>query len=245
MNHYAQHVKKKIRHWTDKEILRQTPPETKRHISLVQRMTELSSSLGLSAFYVTVFSCLYLFISETSYMESLPVIFFLGSSTLLTTWAILIGTKITEGRELSGLWRRVLLLPAALLVGSATYGLSNYLMVSPNFKFSHDVIDTAMTNKVGDVMLVAAGHPTWDAYLLFFAGLFLVRGWWGVADSYRRKKLKISSILWSGLLSGIWVAFFAFPLELALFWSVVGTASAQLASTWTPPRDRLYIVEDR
>ncbi|QDU82877.1 Serine/threonine-protein kinase PrkC [Polystyrenella longa] len=245
VNRYAQKVKKKVRHWSDKEILRRTPPKTVRHISGLQRVTELSSSFGLSTFYVAIFSSLYFFVSEQTVAQSLPTIFFLGSTTLLSVWTLLGVNKLTEGSKLSSIARRLLLVPGALLVGAAAYGLSNYLMVWPNFDFSHDVIDTAFTNQVGDVMLVASGRPTWDAYLLFFVGMFLVRGWWSVSDSYRKKKLRILSILWTGFLTFAQVCFFAFPLELALFWSVVSATVIQLSSNWTPPRDRLYIAEEK
>ncbi|MAT14219.1 MAG: hypothetical protein CMJ46_03005 [Planctomyces sp.] len=245
VNHYTQKVKQKVRKWTDKEIIRLTPPDTVRRISEAQRLTELSNSFGLSAFYVAIFSSLYLFVSEQTLSNSLPTIFFLTATTLLAVWTIMGVSKVAEGRKLSGFWRRALLIPGALVVGSAAYGLSNYLMVYPNFNFSHDVLDTAFTNEINGMPLVSSGTPTLEGYLSFFIGMFFVRGWWGIADSYRSKKLRVVSILWSGALTLLQVIFFAFPLELALFWSVVSAAVIQLSTTWTPPRERRFLAEEQ
>ncbi|MCA9038706.1 MAG: serine/threonine protein kinase [Planctomycetaceae bacterium] len=246
VDQFKHKVKQKVRHWTDKQILKRTPPETVRHISLFQRVTELTSSLSLSVLYIAIFSSLYLFISEGGVAESLPTVFYLGSTTLLIVWSILTVSKLTEGTKISGLYRRCLLIPAALLMGSAAYGLSHYLMVFPDMDFTRqDTIFTEANNKISDVLLIAQNQPTWDGYLCFFLGFFFIRGWWGVSDSYRKKKLSIGTILWSGLVTTIQISIFAFPFELAFFWSVVATTVFQLATVWTPPRDRLYIAEDR
>jgi len=196
-------------------------PEAIRPISIRQRLTESSSSMFCAVLVTALFAGgLALF---TTFFETPTRIAFFVTATLLGSWAVLAVSKIYEGTTASSARRRFTTMIAGGLVGAAVFFIGQYLL----FDFtSHDasLVTVQMPND-------AEGHPLegnfmnidsdfWR-YVIFFAGLFVMRHWWKHADSFRRKRFNLGSVfltVMTGFVLGMATGFSA-------IWAILFSAS--------------------
>src|SRR5262249_4428637 len=85
-------------------------------------------------------------------------------------------------------------------------------------------------------------QPTLAGYVVYFAALFGIRRWWWLADSFRPKRFRISSLAFSGLVAFLLPAAFAFHQEWGVLWGLALAAVVQLSAPWVPAKGRFKLV---
>ncbi len=160
-----------------------------------------------------------------------------GLTTLVASWALLIGTKAWEGTGAESLHlRRLSLLLLGGGVGAAGWWLHRVLLIDlPPLTENQN---SGLVDSIGSLELVHNSQPTLTGYVIFFALLFGVRRWWWHTDSFRPKRLRVASLLLTLILSGLLGLVLRFPLSAAIAWGVGIAVVVQLAAPWVAPEHR-------
>lgn len=165
----------------------------------------------------------------------------LASVGTLAAWAVLIPSKIWEGRAGAGgkLVQRLSLLGTGACVGAAAFLLSNVLMVRLPYEMDMPTREAIWSQ----TFYGAYGEPMLQAYLVYFGALFAGPRWWRRADQLRPAKLQ----LWSVFVLGGWAwfvsLFWRFPQPWGIVIAVAAAVGVQLGSSWIPLEDRKPKVE--
>ncbi len=215
-------------------------PETRRTISLRQRLTELTGSMAFASLCTVVITAgLYCL---TSFFNSAGAVGLFATTTLLGSWAVLVGSKIWEGRKADAFGRRLTLLVLAGLVGAAAYWLDGSLMVElvpSQSERTHGIF----THLGPQPLFDADSEPTLAGYLAFFCSLFFLRRWWWHADAFRPKRLRVMSLLLTLLLGYLMSTIWGFPVSWSMIWAIAISSVVQLSSVWVPREDRHDYME--
>lgn len=213
-------------------------PDTLRLIPAVEKTNSIIYSLLYSMIFATVISfCLYAteFLSH-NYLVAIAF----GITTILASWAIMIPAKIWEGKEVDSTTKRIFQMSLGGIVGAVAYYLHRFLDV--NIHSSFFKIDVPRLHQIGDFHLSEYHSPTLIAFVLFFAGLFFIQRWWLQADSFRKKRFRIRTVLgtlfFALIASGLTVS----TCSIAITWMVTTSCIVQLSSEWVPRSRREHIV---
>ena len=168
-----------------------------------------------------------------------------GLTTLVASWAVLIGTKAWEGTGPESLHlRRLSLLLLGGGVGAASWWLHRVLLI--DLPPLTETQNSGLVDSVGTFELVHNSQPTLTGYVIFFSLLFGVRRWWWHTDSFRPKRLRVASLLLTLIISGLLGLVLRFPLEPAIAWGVGIAAVVQLAAPWVASEQRAArVVADK
>ena len=214
-------------------------PATARTIPKRQRLSDLTNSLSISlaaTFLVT------LAVFLTTNLLQLPVhAVYFGAITMLAAWAVMIPSKLGEGRPSDSLLRRMTHGAIGLGVGLLAFNLQNYLLLlqDPLF-YSSDAKGEYW--RLGRIPLAdGSGFPTGPAFMMFFGVLFAVRRWWWQSDSFRRSRFRVSSTLMTLLVGAVLSGILQFPAALGATWALAISAVVQLSAGWTPQEERILI----
>jgi len=160
-----------------------------------------------------------------------------GLTTLVASWAVLIGTKAWEGTGAESLHlRRLSLLLLGGGVGATGWWLHRVLLIDlPPLTENQN---SGLVDSIGTLELVHNSQPTLTGYVIFFALLFGMRRWWWHTDSFRPKRLRVASLLLTLTLSGLLGLVLRFPLSAAIAWGVGIAVVVQLAAPWVAPEHR-------
>ncbi|MCH2202643.1 MAG: serine/threonine protein kinase [Fuerstiella sp.] len=216
-------------------------PATPRAISTRQRISDLVNSLSISL-AATCLVTLAVYMTTNLLHEPVHAVFF-GSVTMLGAWALLILSKLREGRPAEVFMRRVMQGAFGLGVGFLAAGLQNYLMLSDD-PLLHFPDSDGKPWVVGRIHLAdGSGYPTLSAFMMFFGILFAARRWWWQADSFRKSRFRISSTLVTLLAGAVVAGLLQFPGALGATWALAISAVVQLSAAWTPQAERLLQYE--
>lgn len=213
-------------------------PETPRTISKRQRATDVSTSISLSLAAAALVTTAVYFTTDLLANSAQAVYF--GTITMLAAWALIIPSKLWEGRSGDSFSRRLALGSLGLGVGLVAAVLPKYLLIDRTGLFAgrmgtHEHI-------IGRVSLAdGSGYPTIACFMVFFAALFAVRRWWWQVDSFRKSRFRVSSAMFTLLVGVIVVNMlqdYAFPDSLGATWALAISAVVQLSAGWTPPEMR-------
>ncbi len=201
-----------------------------------QRVTELMTSLSWAMVLALVFGAGTGFLSPLfgnagSPQPDLGKLGLFTITTLLGAWAVLIVSKLQEGRDLSNGYRRLTGLVAGAAVGSAAWWLSQALLVDLSVR---NLQREAMFSALGRQPLVLEGEPTWLAFTVFFGLLFGLRRWWWHADANRPALFRVSSVVLTVGLGAFLPFVFIFPWDWAVTWAAVTSCVVQLSAVWIP-----------
>ncbi len=108
---------------------------------------------------------------------------------------------------------------------------------SVEFLAVRDVVDgpaRPAIDQIGSHRLVADGHVTTAAYMLFFACTLWLQKWDKHLDPRRAVRLKLGPVAWAALIGFLGSVFSGIPVQYAVLWSTVITAAAQIAAPWDP-----------
>ncbi|MCP4784477.1 MAG: serine/threonine protein kinase [Fuerstiella sp.] len=213
-------------------------PATLRKIAKTHRATDISTSitvsLAASALVTTA-----VFVTTNLLQDSAQAVYF-AAITMLASWALIIPSKIWEGRSGDSFTRRLCLGTLGLGVGFLAAVLPEYLLISRDALF-HGSSNGAPV-LVGRVAVAdGTGFPTVACFMMFFAALFFARRWWWQVDSFRKARFRVSSALFTLVLGIVITGMlqdFSFPDALGATWALAISAVVQLSAGWTPAEDR-------
>jgi hypothetical protein len=210
-------------------------PNARRAVPARQRMSQLTGSMTVAALAATVITAAMV---PLGFVKDVPAALLFGGTATLASWAVMAVAKFTEGTGADATTRRLAQAAAGLAVGFAAFGLDQFLLVD----FTHPGRDGryyGLVNDVGGLRFAwTDNEPGPAAYMAFFGMLFLLRKWWWQADSYRSKRLRVSSALLTAALGYVLTAFIYFPHAWGVVWAVVISCVVQIAAAWTPPESR-------
>jgi eukaryotic-like serine/threonine-protein kinase len=224
-------------------------PRSLRKIDFRHRLTDLTGALTAAVVCTAVITgglalvTSRLFAESPSAAQPDPVnVALFGLTTLFGACAILIPSKLWEGTAVSSNVRRLSLMGAGALVGIAAYGLNQFLMV--DLPSNYIERPYGIFQHVGShALLSEALQPTLAGYMVFFGALFALRRWWHQADSFRKKRFRISSLLLTVLLAYVLSAVWAFPQVWGMVWAAGISSVVQLSAAWIPAEQRAALME--
>lgn len=220
-------------------------PATLRSIPAGYRATDLFSSLSLSLIAVSLVTVAVFY--TTDMLGNMTHAVYFAAVTMLASWAVIVPSKLWEGRSADGLARRLVMATLGIGVGLVAGELPKFLLVD-----QQDLFRGAMATPpvaFGRVVLSdGSGNPTTASLMLFFAVLFAARRWWWQADSFRSSRFRVTSALLT-LLVGMAITGalqeVTFPDALGVTWALALSAVVQLSSGWTPHADRQKLTEEQ
>jgi hypothetical protein len=172
--------------------------------------------------------------------HALGAIAWLGSMSILSSWVVVTFARRWESRHEDSIAFRFALMVAGLMLGAASFQLSEFLLIpwrsilNPEADFNAKVFD-------GDFNRFLKGFydqdqmPNLAGHMAYFAGLMWIVRWWRQSDSLRKKKFSLWAVVWSMLMAGLVQAIFFFPSPWCLWMAGIVSLSVQIASPWIDP----------
>ncbi len=199
-----------------------------------ERVTDLLGSLIMAAGVGFAMSVVVTLLRGEAQLEQFT---WLTATSVLGTWAVLIPSKIWEGRKGEAILRRVSLLMIGLVVGGAAYLAADALIVKFPDSPMHNLFKA---RNIGPQFFdVKDGSPQLYAYLAYFGSLFFAVGWWKQTDPLRRTRLSIWSTIVAVFVAWAITFVWPFPQPWGLMVAAVMAISVQLVSPFVPPHQRV------
>lgn len=225
-------------------------PNGIREIPWRTRLSDLSGAMSMASVWgivatavVGVLGTQYSILNLGTQSQNLPGLLGLfGLTTILGAWAILVSSKFLEGTGADNRRRRLIQTALGAAVGACAFWLNEKLLVEIPYQNSF----SGLIQHVGSYPLLKTSpviRPTLAAYVLYFAALFGIRRWWWQADSFRPRRLRIGSLVLSGLTGFFVPAAFAFYQNWGVAWAVAISAVVQLSAPWVAARQRPALVQ--
>jgi hypothetical protein len=155
---------------------------------------------------------------------------------IVGTWAVLIPSKLWEGRQGEAVLRRFVLLVVGLAVGVFAAGAASFLRVS--LPYGSEQFLRLHNYGLPLDAFYHGSKPLALAYMAVFGTLFPTIRWWRQADPLRRTRLSLWSVFVSVLVACVVAALWLFPQAWLMMAACVISVSVQLASPWLPSRRR-------
>ncbi len=170
-----------------------------------------------------------------------------GVTAAIASWAIILLTKLLEGRKVDDSSRRLLQAAVGCLVGAATWLASEFLitgipsltMTSMNTNPGIDFVPPhyVTVTSLGDRPLIdPSGQPLLVCSVIFFAALFGLRRWWHQTDELRPYRFRLTSVLLTMALAFVICQLIPFPEIWGVALAAVVSSSVQVASVWQSDR---------
>lgn len=208
-----------------------------------EKITELSGSMLVGAAVCLVMSLVMLLLRG---VEALPEQYaWLALTSIAGTWAILLPSKIWEGRDGEPAVRRFCMLVAGLIVGAAAFGIQQNLWVGlpheftgqPAFADPGSMVTSLQSDTSPDRLFAPESLMT---NLSFFGFLYLLVRWWRLADPLRSTRLSLWStavaVTWAGALFLLWpfpATWAPFPQPWGFMFAATVAVAVQIASPWS------------
>ena len=159
---------------------------------LGQRLAEVTGSMLMSALVAAVLGVVGLIVLSQdltgSIMSWAPTYAWLTLSSVVGAWTVLIVSKYWEGHKADQALRRFTMLALGLIVGAASYGIGDLLLVHPAVDLGSE--STALVAP-SEAESSRQAKRELLAYLGYFSGLFLVFRFWKQADPLRSTRLSL------------------------------------------------------
>ncbi|WP_339730055.1 serine/threonine-protein kinase [uncultured Gimesia sp.] len=230
---------------------RSLTPRTPRSISPQSRLYDLSVSMVKAVICTLVIMAGILCFTDGAISKGfwsgtdLAPFALLTFGTLVAAWSILVVAKLTEGKTFDNSTRRIIWMATGVIVGALIYLIQvDVLMTS--IPASHDMQMglRPLFNVIGPYSLTLADRqPSLIAYVIFFGMLFCFRRWWWHADSFRPRKFKITSVLFTVFIAYVVTAVWAFPVVAAVSWAAIISSVVQLSASWIPAEQRVVEIK--
>lgn len=218
---------------------------------LRDRVRELLGGMLLAVAVAAIASLLISLI----FTNSMPLEFYawMMLTIVLASWAIMIPSKLGEGRVEDQAPLRFAQLVMGALVGLLSWAVATKLMIAlpawPNAGIGPQESGArALYSAFSDKDLTAnflAGTVKFplQTFTGYFAFLFVLLAWWRNAECSRANRVSFWSIVWCCLVA--WMLHFVwwFPQPLGLLIAGATCFTVQLASPWMPPSQRRALVE--
>jgi len=226
----------------------------RRHLaerSLRDRLTELVGGMLRAAVVATVTSllvCLLLFGSNQWELFT-----WMSLTTTLGSWAVMIPSKLAEGKVEDQAPLRFAQLVLGALVGLLAWSNADLLMlampvwnnagIEPAGSLMHGTFGASADQTLIEGFREGAVRPMRQIFTAYFAFLFVILAWWRQAEYSRTSRVSIWSITWCGLVA--WILHFVwwFPQPIGLLVAAAMAFTIQLSSPWMPPSQRRALSE--
>lgn len=175
----------------------------------------------------------------------------LGIMSALTSWSILALTRRWESRAEDSIAFSFTLMVVGLLLGAASYQLSEYLLIpwteitrgqGVRIGIPFDNGSSGALNRSWRGFYDANGVPVLAGHMAYFAGLLWSIRWWRQADMLRRKRFSLWPVLWSVVLAGLVQGVFYFPTPWCLMLGGLTSFAIQIASPWIEPHSQSQVA---
>lgn len=213
---------------------------------LREKLTELMGSMLMAAIVASLAACVVpLLMRNQPQSEQMASYIWLAIVGTLGSWAVLVPSKLAEGKVEDHIPLRLPLLLLGTLVGVAAWMIGDALMLHvPGWREPIDVGRGILTHKM---LGWPEGHdgvnPAVPVYVAYFAFLFMIPRWWRQTEYTRTTRLSLWSVMgvvcWAWLLHMFWW----FPQPLGMLAAGVIALATQLASPWMPPSQRRALSE--
>ena len=226
-----------------KNIAAQLTPNTERPLAMRQRMSELTMAMTMATFWglamtglTGIAASFFPVLGPISVGLADPAratLFALG--TILGAWAVQFPSKMREGTGPEASGGRLIATSLGAAVGACTWWLCDALWVEPGFESAFPGLFQRVFHYP---LLTTSNQPTLAGFVAFFGSLFALRRLWWQADAYRPNRFRLRSFLWTGVVAFFIPALFTFPQGWGVCWALAISATVQLSSRWTPPKQR-------
>lgn len=209
----------------------------------------------------------YLMMSNTEFSNEdwLGGIAWLGVMSTLNSWVVILLSRRWETKTEFPIIFRFSLLAAGLMLGLASYQISEYLMVPwerisgsppPVASSIHQTLDPATNELVTELseykfnsswkgFYRADGAPLLGAHVAFFAVLMWSVRWWRLSDSLRKSYFEVLPIVIAFLITSVIECVFYFPIVWAWLLACAVSTVVQLASPWLEPMKSLASIAEK
>lgn len=154
---------------------------------------------------------------------------------MVACWAISLVSTLSEGQSWDHWTRRGMFAAAGMGTGATGYAVWASLFKPGGDLFSSLGQDSAFVNFGSHSLVDTGGAPSLVGFMCFFGFWFGIVNWLKQTDRLRLSRLSMGSALLSVIVAGGTSMIFAFPIEMALLWSGVISASVQLTSPGLVP----------
>jgi hypothetical protein len=226
----------------------------RQHLAIRPLRDRVKELLGGMLLAVAVAAIASLLISLI-FTNSMPLEFYawMTLSIILASWAIMIPSKLAEGRVEDQAPLRFAQLVLGAVVGLLSWVIASKLMIAlpawPNVGIGPLESGTsALFGELGGQTLkegfqAGAVQLPWQVFTGYFAFMFVLLAWWRNAECSRANRVSLWSIAWCCLVA--WMLHFVwwFPQPIGLLVAGATAFTVQLASPWMPPSQRRALVE--
>jgi hypothetical protein len=208
-------------------------------------------SLSVSGFVVAILTSAggYLALSNErlSQVDGLGGLAWLGIMSGLTSWSVLTLSRRWEALPEDSIAFRFALMVAGLLLGAASFQLSEYLLVpwgeitrgeGVRIGVSFEDSFGKTLNRSWKGFYDSHGIPMLAGHMAYFGTLLWAVRWWKQSDSLRRKRFSLWPIFWSVLVAAIIQGIFYFPTPWCLLMAGLTSFAIQIASPWIEPHSQ-------
>ncbi|MEX2308325.1 MAG: serine/threonine-protein kinase [Pirellulales bacterium] len=208
---------------------------------LREKLSELLGSMLLAAIFAAVAACVApLIFGGQPNSERMAAYLWLATIGTLGSWAILVPSKLVEGKLEDQVPMRIVLLSLGLTVGLAGWAIGDALLLhTPGWGEPVDVGHGLLSHEMlGWPATDGGANPSPAVYLAYFAFMFLVPRWWRQTEYTRSARLSLWWVIvcvgWAWLLHIFWW----FPQPTGMLAAAIIAIATQLASPWMPPSRR-------
>ena len=206
---------------------------------LLLRLKEMIGSLLLSTLVVGVLSILMLVAAssgfETWFYSWGPPLFWMASTSLLGTWAVLIQGKFFEPHRGDPVLRRFMMMLTGMGVGAFAYSLSSFLMFDPEYLLE-------LKPLLGNSALLYRGSvPGILASVVYFGAVMGVMSWWKLTNPLRESRLSLISTL--GCVFAAILIHRLLPYPRGFLIAAIMSMAIQISAPWLN-RDQQRILVD-
>ena len=208
-----------------------------------ERISELTGSMLLSAFIAGILCLVFLILEGNTLngeVDGWAVYTWLAVTSTIGAWILLFFGKFWEGDDGDHFRRRFVMLVAGLVIGATAFGASQVLAVNL-VNQDHWTVSNEIRMQFQDTLFASDGSPMLAAYLIYFAGLFVILRWWTQVDPLRGRRLSIWSTATCLLWAWVMVHFCPFPQPWGFVVAATISVSVQLAAPWVSRKERQAI----
>jgi hypothetical protein len=167
--------------------------------------------------------------------KGLSVVAVFAAVAAIACWAISLVSTLSEGQGWDHWTRRGMFATAGMGTGAIGYSLWRALFQPGGDLFSSRGQDAAFVNFGSHALVESSGVPTLVGFMCFFGIWFGLVNWLKQTDRLRLSRLSLGPTILTVIVAGGTSMVFAFPVELAMLWSAVVSASVQLTSPGQVP----------
>ena len=206
-----------------------------------QRAQELVFSMLLSTLVVGVLSVLMLVVGSTGvdskFFGWAPMLCWMGTTSVLGTWILLIIGKLFETRQGDAVLRRFVMLVAGMAIGAIATALASWLLFEPTYLLEFQ----PLFGSTSTMLYHVNGVPRLLGAVGFFGGLFVLLRWWRLMDPFRTSRLSILTTV--GCVLTAILIHFVLPYPRGFLIAAIIAMAVQISAPWLSAEQRKKLVD--